>query len=87
MTLWMITMMTILVCVIGSESIESTVKCDLDSEEWNDIRGRNEDTESLYDMATGDLKEYMHSVRTKLGQVKHYQFMQGADMSRVSQTE
>ena len=38
-------------------------------------------------MATGDLKEYMHSVRTKLGQVKHYQFMQGADMSRVSQAE
>lgn len=54
----------------------------IDSEEWNDIRERNEDTESLYDMATGDLKEYMHSVRLKLGQVKHYQFMQGADMSR-----
>ena len=38
-------------------------------------------------MATGDLKEYMHSVRLKLGQVKHFQFMQGADMSRVSQAE
>ena len=38
-------------------------------------------------MATGDLKEYMHSVRLKLGQVKHFQFMQGADMSRVSQSE
>ena len=41
----------------------------------------------MYDMATGDLKEYMHSVRLKLGQVKHFQFMQGADMSRVSQAE
>ena len=58
-----------------------------DSEEWNDIRERNEDTESLYDMATGDLKEYIHSVRLKLGQVKHFQFMQGADMSRVSSAE
>ena len=55
-----------------------------DSEEWNDIRERNEDTESLYEMATGDLKAYMQSVRLKLGKVKHYQFMQGADMSRVS---
>ena len=35
-------------------------------------------------MATGDLKAYMQSVRLKLGQVKHFQFMQGADMSRVS---
>ena len=54
-----------------------------DSEEWNDIKGRNEDYESLFDMTESDLHNFIHSIRLKLGQVKHYQMMQGADMSRV----
>ena len=55
-----------------------------DSEEWNDIKGRNEDYESLYEMSSSDLHNFIHSIRLKLGQVKHFQLMQGADMSRVS---
>ena len=55
-----------------------------ESEEWNEIKDRNEDTENLYDMASNDLKNYIHTIRLSMGKIKHYQFMQGADMSRVS---
>ena len=35
-------------------------------------------------MASNDLKNYIHTIRLSMGKIKHYQFMQGADMSRVS---
>jgi len=54
----------------------------IESEEWNEIKDRNEDTENLYDMASNDLKNYIHTIRLSMGKIKHYQFMQGADMSR-----
>jgi len=54
----------------------------IDSEEMNEMRGRNEDYEGTFNMTTDELKNYIHKVRLNLGKVKHFQFMQGADMSR-----
>ena len=33
-------------------------------------------------MASNDLKNYIHTIRLSMGKIKHYQFMQGADMMR-----
>ena len=47
------------------------------------MKGRNEDTETMFEMKTADIKNFIHTIRLNLGKVKHFQFMQGADMSRV----
>ena len=57
----------------------------VDSEEWRDIRGRNyEDYEEKFEMKSEDMQSSLHKTRLNLGKVKHFQFMGGADMSRVS---
>lgn len=56
----------------------------IDSEEMLEMKGRNADYEGSFNMTADDLKDYIHKVRLNLGKVKHFQFMQGADMSRVS---
>ena len=45
--------------------------------------GRNEDYETIFDMKVEDIKESVHTTRINLGKMKHFQFMQSADMSRV----
>ena len=46
------------------------------------MKGRNEDTETMFDMKSDQIKNFIHTIRLNLGKVKHFQFMQGADMSR-----
>ena len=48
-----------------------------------EMEGRNEDTESMFDMTILDIRTYMAATRINLGKVKHFQFMQGADASKV----
>jgi len=54
----------------------------IDSEELTEMKGRNEDTETIYEMKVDQIKNFIHTIRLNLGKVKHFQFMQGADMSR-----
>jgi hypothetical protein len=49
----------------------------------NEMVGRNEDYETIFDMKVEDIKESVHTTRINLGKMKHFQFMQSADMSRV----
>lgn len=53
----------------------------IDSEEMNEIKERNEDTEDLYDMKMEDIKDRVHKVRVNVGKMRHFQYMQSADMS------
>ena len=55
----------------------------VDSEEMRMMVERNEDTESMFDMKIEDIKESVHTMRTNLGKLKHFQFMQSASMSKV----
>eukprot|EP00090_Calanus_glacialis_P003244 TRINITY_DN12395_c0_g1_i1.p1 TRINITY_DN12395_c0_g1~~TRINITY_DN12395_c0_g1_i1.p1 ORF type:complete len:244 (+),score=73.13 TRINITY_DN12395_c0_g1_i1:138-869(+) len=54
----------------------------IDSDEMNAMVGRNEDYETIFDMKVEDIKESVHTTRINLGKMKHFQFMQSADMSR-----
>ena len=44
---------------------------------------RNEDTETLFEMTLKDVRNYISATRLNLGKVRHFQFMQGADASKV----
>ena len=54
-----------------------------DSEEMKEMEERNEDTETLFDMAMKDVRSFLSNTRNNLGRVRHFQFMQGADTSKV----
>ena len=58
----------------------------LDSDELEEMRGRNEDYETIFDMKVEDIKESIHTTRNNLGKTRHYQLMAGADMSQVVKT-
>jgi len=53
-----------------------------DSEEFKDMKGRNEDTEALYEVKIENIKKSLHDVRINLGKAKHVQFLMSSDMSR-----
>ena len=48
-----------------------------------EMEERNEDTETLFDMAMKDVRSFLSTTRNNLGRVRHFQFMQGADTSKV----
>ena len=81
MILLMITMMIILVSFTNLLQPSSSNFIS-DSEELTEMKGRNEDTETMFDMKSDQIKNFIHTIRLNLGKVKHFQFMQGADMSR-----
>jgi len=54
----------------------------IDSEEMKELEGRNEDTETLFEMTIKDFRNYISSTRTNLGKTRHFQLMQGADISK-----
>lgn len=54
----------------------------IDSEEMKEMEERNEDTETLFDMAMKDVRSFLSNTRNNLGRVRHFQFMQGADTSK-----
>lgn len=54
----------------------------IDSEELEEARKRNEDTESLFEMKVEDIKTAIQSVRVKIGKMRHFQWMLGAFMSK-----
>lgn len=60
----------------------------IDSEEMEEMRGRNEDTEKMFEMKVEDIKTSIHQVRTKVGKMRHFQWMLGAFMSKdINQVE
>ena len=54
-----------------------------ESEEMKEMEERNEDTETLFEMTLKDVRNYISATRLNLGKVRHFQFMQGADASKV----
>lgn len=48
-----------------------------------EMEERNEDTERMFEMAMKDVRSFLSATRTNLGRVRHFQFMQGADVSKV----
>ena len=53
-----------------------------DSEEMKELEGRNEDTETLFEMTIKDFRNYISTTRINLGKTRHFQLMQGADISK-----
>ena len=53
-----------------------------DSEEMKELEGRNEDTETLFEMTIKDFRNYISTTRINLGKTRHFQLMQGADTSK-----
>ena len=49
------------------------------------MEGRNEDTESMFDMTLQDIRTFISTTRLNLGKIRHFQFMQGADASKVGE--
>lgn len=54
----------------------------MDSEELEEAKKRNEDTESLFEMKVEDIKTAISTVRIKVGKMRHFQWMLGAFMSK-----
>eukprot|EP00092_Neocalanus_flemingeri_P004580 GFUD01004931.1.p1 GENE.GFUD01004931.1~~GFUD01004931.1.p1 ORF type:complete len:245 (+),score=48.80 GFUD01004931.1:259-993(+) len=54
----------------------------MDSEEWENIKKNNEDTESMFEMKIDEIKTSVHDVRINVGKMRHFQFMLGAQMSK-----
>lgn len=54
----------------------------MDSDELEEARKRNEDTESLFEMKVEDIKTAISTVRIKVGKMRHFQWMLGAFMSK-----
>ena len=54
-----------------------------DSEEWDAIKANNEDTEKMFEMKMDEIKTSVHDVRINVGKIRHFQFMLGAQMSKV----
>jgi len=54
----------------------------MDSEEWENIKLNNEDTEKLFEMKMEEIKTSVHDVRINVGKTRHFQFMLGAQMSK-----
>ena len=54
-----------------------------DSEEWDAIKANNEDTEKIFEMKMDEIKTSVHDVRINVGKIRHFQFMLGAQMSKV----
>ena len=46
------------------------------------MEGRNEDTETLFEMTIKDFRNYISATRINLGKTRHFQLMQGADISK-----
>ena len=59
----------------------------LDSEEWENIKGNNEDTLELFNMKMEDIKTSVHDVRININKIRHSQYMLGAQMSKVKMIE
>ena len=55
----------------------------MDDEDWEQIKKNNEDTEGLFDMKMEDIKKSVHDTRLNVGKIRHFQFMLGAQMSKV----
>ena len=55
----------------------------IDSEEWDAIKGNNEDTEKIFDMKMEEIQTKIHDVRINVNKIRHNQFMLGAQMSKV----
>ena len=55
----------------------------VDSEEWENIKANNEDTEKMFEMKMDEIKTSVHGVRINVGKMRHFQFMLGAQMSKV----
>merc|ERR1711892_840642 len=56
----------------------------LDSGEYEAMRERNEDTETLFEMKAEEVKDLVHKVRTNVGKIRHFQYMTSAAMSQDS---
>jgi len=56
----------------------------IDSEEWDAIKGNNEDTEKIFDMKMEEIQTKIHDVRINVNKIRHNQFMLGAQMSKDS---
>jgi len=54
----------------------------IDSEEWENIKGNNEDTLELFNMKMEDIKTSVHDVRININKIRHSQYMLGAQMSK-----
>ena len=57
--------------------------CNTEDDDWKEMVGRNEDTESLFDVKVDDVKTFLHNIRVSLGKIRHFQLMLGADYSSV----
>lgn len=53
----------------------------IEDDDWKEMVGRNEDTESLFDVKVDDVKTFLHNIRVSLGKIRHFQLMLGADYS------
>ena len=54
-----------------------------DPDAWEDIKSHNEDTESLFNMGIEEIKSSVHLVRLQINKMRHYFFMNAAQMSKV----
>jgi len=53
-----------------------------DPDAWEDIKSHNEDTESLFNMGIEEIKSSVHMVRLQINKMRHYFFMNAAQMSK-----
>ena len=55
----------------------------IDADDWESIRGNNEDTESLFSMKVEEIKSSVHMVRLNINKIRHFFFMHAGQMSKV----
>ena len=55
----------------------------IDADDWESIRGNNEDTESLFSMKVEEIKSSVHMVRLNINKIRHFFFMHSGSMSKV----
>ena len=58
----------------------------IDADDWESIRGNNEDTESLFSMKVEEIKSSVHMVRLNINKIRHFFFMHAGQMSKVCLT-
>jgi len=54
----------------------------IDADDWESIRGNNEDTESLFSMKVEEIKSSVHMVRLNINKIRHFFFMHAGQMSK-----
>jgi len=56
----------------------------IDDEDMEQMKSRNADEASLFEMTVEEIKTSLHKVRTAMGKTRHFQLMYGASMNQDS---